>query len=43
MMLAGVLVQTRIERVSATVTMVSTTAKKMDSQTALAVYRRISR
>ena len=36
-MLSGVLVQTRMERVMATVTTVSTAAKKSDSQTALAV------
>ena len=36
-MFSGVFVHTSTERVSATVTMVSTTAKKMDSHTVLAV------
>ena len=36
-MLSGVLVQTRMERVMATVATVSTAAKNTDSQTALAV------
>ena len=36
-MFSGVFVHTSTERVSATVTMVSTTAKKMESHTVLAV------